>query len=291
MSRLVPCRFLLALLGLAVTSHAKAQQQVDDIPWKQRSWEQQFVQSSYEDEFTFKRGEIFTKDPFVWAVSQEFAERFGMPREWIDPGLKGALAVAWRTTTIGLTNCGYGGNPNACWPAFTCQMDVYVDSATPIPWRFDDVERDVLWQGLSSLDYVPRRPPAPRRSRYTFDDGRLGSKGVPFHNGPIKSKEKGFSGGHSASWVIYFDRAYAPGVTLLGFRDVCPPKVKDAAILRFFTDEEQQRTRGSIKTFVHTIELSEEFVGKITDIYERDNEARKELNSAYQQIMKRHFPK
>ncbi|MBF0615122.1 MAG: hypothetical protein HQL92_08210 [Magnetococcales bacterium] len=69
---------------------------MDDIPWKQRTWEQQFVESSYEDEFTFKHGKVFYDDPFFWVVSSVFAERFGMPKSWIDPELKGALAIAWR---------------------------------------------------------------------------------------------------------------------------------------------------------------------------------------------------
>eukprot|EP01034_Spumella_vulgaris_P031122 gene31122-38459_t len=135
---------------------------VADIPWNQRTWEQK-------------------TDPFVWAYSQAFADRFGMPNEWVDPNLKGALAIAWRTTSIGQMSCGYGGDPNACWPPFTCQMDIYVDSDAPIPWRFNDVTRDFLWDGLSSLDFVPKRMPAPRRFRYAYTAGALGSVGLPFY--------------------------------------------------------------------------------------------------------------
>jgi hypothetical protein len=232
---------------------------------------------------------MFYKDPFVWAVSKEFSDRFGMPKQWIDPELKGALAVAWRTTTIGQTQCGHGGNPNACWPSFTCQMDIYVDGKAPIPWRFNDVERDFMWTGLSSLDYVPRRAPAPRRARYAFEDGRLGSKGTPFYHTSWEYKD-GNKGG--AAFVIsHFDRAYAPGVVLLGFQDVCPNHIANgAAALKFFTEEEQNKTRGLIKNFVHSVDFSDAFMQEITAIHRQEWEEHKKTNSAYQQMMQRHFP-
>ncbi|ATE61476.1 hypothetical protein [Thauera sinica] len=267
---------------------APAAPNAEGTPWNQRTWEQRFVQSDYEDAFTFKHGETFYRDPFVWAVTKEFAERFGMPRQWIDPALKGALAVAWRITTIGRPLCGLGGDPEACSPAFTCQMDIYVDNDAPIPWRFDDVERDFLWPGLSSLDYVPRRPPAPRRSRYDFEDGRLGSKGVPFHKTGWEYRngdtEIGF-------FISYFDRAYEPGITLLGFRSACPSRSSNgAAALRFFTEEEQSRTQGWIEKFVHTVEFSDAFMRRITDIYRRERERHQKEHSACGQMTQRLLP-
>jgi hypothetical protein len=283
--KILPILFLSAI----APSPALAQPNLDNIPWDERTWEQRFVQSSYEDEFTFKHGKIFAKDPFVWTISKEFSDRFGMPKQWIDPELKGALAVAWRTTTIGQTFCGHGGNPNACWPAFTCQMDIYVDSNAPIPWRFNDVERDFLWPGLSSMDYVPRRTPAPRRSLYTFEDGSLGSKGTPFYNTSWEYKNGNRGGG--AFVITHFDRAYAPGVILLGFTSACPSHVSNgAAALKFFTEEEQNKTRGLIKNFTHSVEFSEIFMQKITAIYRQEREENNKTNSAYQQIMQRYFP-
>jgi hypothetical protein len=36
----------------------------------------------------------FTADPYIWFTTKEFAERFCMPSSFIDPQLKGALAIA-----------------------------------------------------------------------------------------------------------------------------------------------------------------------------------------------------
>ena len=265
---------------------------VEDIPWGQRTWEQKAFQSSYDDKFTNKHEMVFRKDPYTWALSPEFAERFGMPKDWIDPGLKGALAVAWRTTTIGLTYCGYGSDPNACWQPFTCQMDIYVDSKAPIPWRFNDVERDFLWDGLSSLDFVPMRLPAPRRWRYAHGEDRFGSKGVPFYTGALKTKTKAYTTANQGFFLIYFDRNYAPGVTLLGFESACPnPRVRDAAVLRFFTEEERRRTRGVIQNYAFTIEFSERFMRTIGDIYQAENESAKSKNQVRQKVMDKYLPK
>lgn len=90
---------------------------------------------------------------------------------------------------------------------------------------------------------------------------------------------------------IYFDRAYAPGVTLLGFNSACPdPSVKDAALLRFFTQEEQTRTRGNIQNYAHVVEFSQGFMERIGAIYATENAKQKELNAAYQQVMKKYVP-
>lgn len=273
---------------LAALSSAGAPQSpanLDRIPWNERTWEQRALQSSYKDEFTFKHRQIFNKDPYVWALSKRFAEKFGMPSEWVDPELQGALAVAWRITTIGQESCGYGGVEDACRPIFECQMDVYVDSKANIPWRFDDVRRDFLQQGLSSSDYVPWRLPSPRRARYVFEDARLGSKGWPFYNTGWQFKD----GKDIGFFISYFDRDYTPDITLLGFR-ACPSHVMNgAASVRFFTDEEQVRTGGVVKNFVHTVSFSESFMRKITEIYRVAWKKNSQDDAAYQQMKARAF--
>ncbi len=288
---IVQCLTLTLLHSLAWADDQFQQKKVEDIPWSQRSWEQKMVESTYDDEFTNNNRLLFNKDPFTWAVSKEFAERFGMPARMIDPQLRGALAVAWRNISIGATTCGYGGDVNACWPAFTCQMDIYVDSATPIPWRFSDVQRDFFWSGVSSLDYVPMRMPAPRRFRYVGYNSSLGSKGLPFYSEGLRSKTKLYTANDGTFRLVYFNRAYAPGVTLLGFVSACPdPSVEDAAILRFYSQEEQTRTRGRIENYAHVIEFSQALMEKIGALHAIENEKMKELNTAYQQVMKKYMP-
>ena len=213
----IPC-FLSILIHSTSLAEDRFQEKIESIPWSQRSWEHKTVGSSYEDEFTNTHNVLFSKDPFVWALSKEFAGRFGMPKEWIDPELKGALAVAWRTTSIGQVTCGYGGNPNVCWPSFTCQMDIYVEIDAPIPWRFSDVQRDFFWTGLSSLDFVPRRMPDPRRSRYSFSEGTLGSKGLPFYTEGLRSKTKLYTANDGSVFAHLFRSCIRTGSDPFGLQ-------------------------------------------------------------------------
>ena len=61
----------------------------------------------------FKNGEL---DSILLSASQRasletagFAERFDMPKQWIEPELKGILAVAFRMNKVGNDTCGLGG--------------------------------------------------------------------------------------------------------------------------------------------------------------------------------------
>ena len=171
----------LSMLTFGITGTA---QELSSIPWQDHEWDKSAFQDfNYEDNSTEKgmqgKFKSFYKDPFIWTVSQEFADMFGMPQEWVDPALKGALALAWRTTNIGQTNCGYAGNPNACWPAFTCQLDVYVDNKAPIPWHTADTQ-DFDWRGLSSYSYLPYRWPESRQTKY-LDNKRLDERPKPVY--------------------------------------------------------------------------------------------------------------
>ena len=261
---------------------------LETLPRKEWTREQRLSRSIYADEFSFKQRDIFYKDPFIWALSQEFAERFGMPAAWVEPGLKGAYALAWRTTTIGSMPCGHGGNPNACWPPFTCQLDLYVDTKA-IPWSFDDIQQDFDWHGLSSMSYVPRRPPAARRLRYT-NVGLPGLKGEPFVRTNFKSKETKYTAGEGFS-ILYFDRNYAPGIALIGFAGACPDSsVEGDYSWHFYSVAEQNRSRGQNPVYAHTIEIPSTFYKKIRPIYLRDVEESRKTNSAYQEAIRRFAP-
>lgn len=285
---LIDEKILLLIFMLNYCVNAVAEN-IDDIPWEKRTWKQKFVESSYEDQFTFKNKEIFFKDPFIWVVSREFSERFGMPKQWIDDELKGALAVAWRITNRARSMCGHGNNPSACWGAYTCQMDIYVDNAAPIPWRFNDVERDFFWYGMTSMDYVPKRGAAPSRARYLDINGDLGSRGRPFYNTSWEYKNGTKGGG--AFWINHFDRAFAPGVTVLGFDDACLiTHAKGRASVKFFTDEEQKRTRGRIEHFVHSVDFPAVFMQRITELDKQAWEESNKTNAVYQDIVKQYLP-
>ena len=72
---------------------------------------------NWHSRFTFE-GQVrpgpFVRDPHIWVYTKAFAERFGMPKEWISKDLQGVEAAAWRKTKTGYETCGWGGKKDAC---------------------------------------------------------------------------------------------------------------------------------------------------------------------------------
>lgn len=264
--------------GQPQTTTSPAASPESAIPWEQRPWQERMFKGKYEDFHTFKHKKTFFLDPFIWAYGKEFADRFRMPTEWIDPELKGALAVAWRMTTIGQITCGLGGKPDNCWPQLTCQMDIYFDSKTPLPWRYTDVVRDNFMRGISSTDYVPSSSSESRSLRYQM----AGSKGAPLLTGAFNYLNSTTT--TSGFFITYFDREYEPGVSLVGYTHACPRVGMDnPAVLKFFSEEEQRRTRGVIERFAHTVVFSRNFMKKITNAYEAQNKPNEDITKRLMQ--------
>lgn len=267
--------FAAVILAMSATSAMADTPSVpaQEIPWRDRPWQERAFHANYEDLHTFKHKQTYFFDPFVWSYTKEFAEKFGMPKEWIDPGLKGAQAVAWRMTSIGQTTCGLGGRAESCWPTLTCQMDVYFDSNAPLPW-LTDVVRDNLWRGISSGDYVPGRSPQSRKYMYQNTDGTTG----PLHSSGLIYLKGGFGSTHGMFWIVYFDREFEPGITQVGFTSACPDKdVDSAAELRFFSEEERKLARGRVSKFAHFVEFSQPFMKRITEVYKVQDKPNKDV--------------
>lgn len=238
---------------------------MDGIPWVERTRKDKSFNASYDDLHTFKHEQIYDVDPFTWAVSEKFADKFRMPRDWIDDSLKGALAVAWRVTPIGVVRCGYGKNPQSCWPALDCQLDMYFDSATPLPWNYTDVVRDTMVRGLSSDYFLPRLSANSKWWRY------MDGTDLPGTKGPVMPKNlldmRYLKGGSMSTGLLqlwHFDREYEPGVILLSYGGACPGfPGTGPGVVSYHTQEELTRTRGVKPNAVHTVILPEAFVKKI----------------------------
>jgi len=188
----------------------------------------------YEDRFTFKHGKPYVIDPFVWTYTKEFAKRFHMPEAWIDPELEGALAVAFRMTTIGDMTCGWAGKAANCRPPLDRQMDIYYDSSIQLPWNYPQYVQDTLMEGLSSSRYLGLTPDS-KSLKYASSNPQA-PQGVM--NGGSLVREN--VGGWTSS-IIYYDREYEPRVGLIGYRGkgVCPSYVgPDKIYMPFFASED-----------------------------------------------------
>ncbi len=226
----------------------------------------------YEDWFTFKNGKPYIADPYTWVYTREFAQLFRMPEKWIDDKLKGALAVAFRMTTIGVVNCGLGGREHNCLPSLQCQMDVYYDNRTKLPWVREDIMRDLLLRGLSSHEYLYDVSRSKGIRRYLSK----GSNGIPrvLASGGVVKVGKFYN---LPAQVAYFDREYEPGIGLAGWvgLGVCPKPVGTGHMYFYDQETSERINRMQIKSEdakpMHVIEFPKSFMRRANAAYERDN--------------------
>lgn len=252
----------------------------------QRTENQRWEDLRYEDMSTFKNGATYIVDPYVWAYTREFADLFRMPEKWVDDNLKGALAVAFRMTTIGNFSCGYGGREDNCWPPLNCQMDVYYDNSIKLPWVREDIVRDFLMSGVSSFGHlVPVDPRVVRR--YVPRDPKM-PRGVMTSGGVIKvGKFQGL-----AASIAYFDRDYQPGIGLIGWigSGVCPKPIGTGHMDFYDMDTAEKISHMKIKAGdakqMHTIEFSESFMRRANAVYEAQNKPNKDVT---QRLIKQFF--
>jgi hypothetical protein len=74
----------------------------------------------------------YTKDDYLWVVSPEFAARYCFPPEFIDPDLKGALAIAYKPVQEGAEHCGWGGRKEVCNRRTAHGFEIYLDARIKI---------------------------------------------------------------------------------------------------------------------------------------------------------------
>ena len=251
---------------------------------------------TYEDWFTFKHGKSYTYDPWVWAYTAEFAERFRMPKQWIEPELKGVLAVAFRMTTIGRTTCGLGGRADNCWPTLECQMDVYYDNSIQLPWNREDIQSDFLMDGISSFEYTGGR------EGYVEQHGKkypkAGQDVVP-GTGVQTSLIIDNSHGGGPTRVAYYNKKLLSDIGVISYvGSVCPNKV-GIGRLNFRSHEVKiniMRMKINAKTAssVHVMEFPISFMRRANAVYERDNKPNDQVTDRLiQQFFnsKNHFDK
>ena len=135
--------------------------------------------SYYEQVHSYRPGKgTFLKDPNVWVLTPEFAERAGMPKEWASTELQGAEAVAFRYEQDGAEEeCGWMGDPKRCAPVFQCVLEVYFDNDRQrLPWdqsrpitAYDRSHSSVRHLFLPRIPYFPpdRKPTINARSPFT----------------------------------------------------------------------------------------------------------------------------
>lgn len=92
---------------------------------------------SYDERFSHSKRGVVLEDNNVWVYTEKFRNRFGMPGRWVDEGLKGASAIAFRFERDAQSECGYFADSGNCRPIEYCVMDVYVtkEQGDKLPWK------------------------------------------------------------------------------------------------------------------------------------------------------------
>lgn len=88
----------------------------------------------YEGRFSPKADGMYFSDIHEWAYTEAFAKKFRMPAQWIEPGLEGAAALAYRVEFDSGRVCGYDAEPR-CRRRARCVIDTYFDEDLPALFR------------------------------------------------------------------------------------------------------------------------------------------------------------
>ena len=169
---------------------------------------------SYEEQQA-RRG-VKPKDPNVYVYSEEFAKRFRMPMQWVSSDLKGVDAAAFRVR-FDYTDCGWGGDPNACSnKGYRCEMDLFFDNKKyPLPWeskaRSAEIDRH-----KNSLWFFGMAGYQEQRSKRDIDI----NDSTPFthpHTGKVLRWQESIDGQSSngALSVLSFDREIFKGMSMI----------------------------------------------------------------------------
>ena len=263
------------LLGLLITQIVWAQAQRPEPP--------PVEERRYEDAFTFKYGKAFSKDPWTWGYTKEFAQRFRMPEKWIEPEMKGILAIAFRVTDVGQSvHCGLGGREDNCWPTVICQFDIYYDNSIQLPWVKEAVTRDsFLTIPISSASYTHD---AYGRIRERYKTDRGGPK--PLRIGVTSLDRKAW---HFPANIYYYDRDFAAGVGLISID--CehplsqPFKKGDYWFGVFNNKESQEKSENLPRSQLESIGLAHEalipqsFMQRVEAVRQRDTQAQAQITN------------
>lgn len=237
----------------------------------------------------------YAKDPWLWVVSPEFAQRFCMPPEFVSKDLKGAEAVAFRILRKSdEENCGFGGRPDVCAGEVLLRFDVYIKNDVKLPRTHDGryfqvaevPNRKLISKTQSEQEarfrYVRTRPEAALKPH--FEPQQVGLHGVK--NGVIVwpivslSLETHFGGVFEGIDYYAFE-----GST--GFFE--NPGIKQNNVTRFFIDfatlgdKRMSNSNVPLSEKAYTIELPEAFTNQIAEADRtRSGNARALLRDAFQ---------
>ena len=232
-----------------------------------KAWHQQA--EHYAELFLPEGEDTKYQDDHVWAYSADFAQRYNLPAQWIDPQLQGAEAVAYRVDWDNLgTKCGYFSNLENCRPAPACIVDIYMHSTTNLPWNSPTRHDSRYGHKTKTFMYAQRDKDKPaylyrrtRRGTGAFSY-RMGLDGVFSESGKHGGN---FLGGIS---IMEYDRdlsglQYLSGMTTCGgFGRSRDMKIKIDKVTVFH--ENGRMDARAPTNIVHQVAMSNDFMQRVS---------------------------
>lgn len=206
--------------------------------------------ATYEETFTPKAGKAYSEDINVWVYTSEFAERFGMPEAWIDDGLKGAYALAFRVHMRGNKTIFPHKGPDVNMPIRDCIIDVYIPSDANISWA-DERESARYYSTPYSPTYL-----APQSQ----EDRVWRSRAVGIESPGKKARRPLVRLDGGTLLLREYDKGLYSGVTYMSFSMGCMEPPKRAVLVEFCVDEPWEGSRCHAS---HEIHVPDEFMKKL----------------------------
>lgn len=249
--------------------------------------------------FTFE-GQVrpgpYTVDPHVWVYTKEFAERFGMPKEWISEELKGVEAAAWRKTKTGYVTCGWGGKKEACKEEDAAVLELYLDTRkVNLPWASWSKEADQMqlhwWTNsqrfLTSQQCERRREPSRGSLSNNWDDERsciYYATRKPLSDPSSESevgifvKGIGYSGQGNMAGVGAYDKHAYPNLAWIQISYMRPVGLYNAPEVAVITFETRTAPLGKTLRKFHEILLPADFDRRVKSILDDQRETERQFH-------------
>ena len=134
----------------------------------------------------------YSHDKYIWVVTSAFAKRFCMPPEFVDEGLKGAEAIAFRmsTSTGGFDRCAVIDGKEQCAGENELRFDIFLRSDLNLP----AANPEVKFYGGSWDDagwHISLEERVPRRKRYIAGEYKLPPGRIPHFENPFFYPDRG----------------------------------------------------------------------------------------------------
>lgn len=230
----------------------------------------------------------YSHDKYLWVVTPAFAKRFCMPPEFVDEGLKGAEAIAFRmsTSTGGSDRCAVIDGKEVCSGDHELRFDIFLRTDLNLPAANPEVKfYDGSWDDAGWNISLEER--VPRRKRYIAGEYQLPPGKIPHFQNPFFYPDMGnyfgLVGVHqgkdkwsiTALWEWSYRADWAKGLDMVvlqnhpGLGSFDNPRMQALGIRQFAIVLEK---RGNLlkdgekripEDFAHVIWLPEKFFAKV----------------------------